>query len=136
MTLKEVPMLCIFRLPWNKDSTAHFARGALVQCADCKEWYHQLCYQIDDVVFYTPTISIYVQNCTMQLYNVTLLYMWYKGQRCRFTQWLDHDLRLRTLQTAGQVDTFSPESFFFFYSYILLTLRNGIWPYTSTCSTA
>ena len=64
MTLKEVPVFCICRLPWNKDSTAHFARGALVQCALCKEWYHQLCYQIiiDDVVFFYT--SNYKYLCT------------------------------------------------------------------------
>ena len=57
------------------------------------------------------------------------------GQRCRFTQWLVHDLRLRTLQTAGQVNPYSPESSGFFIA-TLLTLRNGTWSYTSTCSTA
>ena len=43
---KEVPMFCICRLPWNKDSTAHIVRGALVQCALRKEWYHQFCCQL------------------------------------------------------------------------------------------
>ena len=42
-----------------------------------------------------------------------------------FKQWLVHDLRLRTLQTAGQVRTFSLESSFFIAT--LLTLRNGTW---------
>ena len=51
--------------------------------------------------------------------------MWYKGQRCRFTQWLVHDLRLRTLQTAGQVDTFSPESSFFLCSLASQTGGEG-----------
>ena len=61
---KEVPVFWICRLPWNKDSTAHFARGALVQCALCKEWYHQLCYQIDDVVFYTSNYKYLCTKCT------------------------------------------------------------------------
>ena len=46
---KKVPVFCVCRLPWNKDSTAHIVRGTLVQCALCKEWYHQFCYEIDDV---------------------------------------------------------------------------------------
>ena len=62
-------------------------------------------------------------NCTIP-HNATLFYMWYKGQRCRLTQWLVHDLRLRTIQTAGQVDTFSPESSGFFIA-TLLTLRTA-----------
>ena len=49
------------------------------------------------------------------VHNATLHYMWYKGQQCRFTQRLVHDLRLRALQTAGQVDTYS--SFFFIAIY-------------------
>ena len=36
--VKEVPVFCICHLPWNKaNSNAHIVRGALVQCALCKE---------------------------------------------------------------------------------------------------
>ena len=51
-------------------------------------------------------------------------FIWYNG---RFTQWLVHALRLRTLQTPGQVDTFSPESSFFFIATLLTEKRT--WPY-------
>ena len=61
---KEVPVFCICRLPWNKDSTAHIVRGALVQCALCKEWYHQFCCQIDDVVLDTPKYKYLCRKCT------------------------------------------------------------------------
>jgi hypothetical protein len=65
-------VFCICRLP---DSTAHnIARGALVQCALCKEWYHQFYCDIEDIVIDTPKyISICaenVQNFSSIIYSI------------------------------------------------------------------
>ena len=63
--VKEVPVFCICRLPWNKaNSNAHIVRGALVQCAVCKEWHHQFCCKIDDVVIDTPKYKYLCRKCT------------------------------------------------------------------------
>ena len=61
---KEVPVFCICRLPWSKDSTAHIVRGTLVQCALCKGWYHQFCCKIDDIVIDTPKYKYLCGKCT------------------------------------------------------------------------
>ena len=43
---------------------SHIVRGALVQCALCKEWYHQFCCEIDDVVIDTPKYKYLCRKCT------------------------------------------------------------------------
>ena len=70
--VRKVPVYCICQLPWSKDDTAHINRGALVQCSLCKEWYHQRCCGIDDIVIDTPKYKYLCQKCIENNYSFIL----------------------------------------------------------------
>ena len=43
----NIPVVCFCRLFWHKADTA---RGPLIQCTLCKEWFHQECAKLDNHV--------------------------------------------------------------------------------------
>lgn len=58
--VQRVDIFCICRLPWNSKENE---RGPLVQCSICKEWYHQLCMNIDQDVIDQPLIKYNCSAC-------------------------------------------------------------------------
>ena len=52
--VQRVDIFCICHLPWNSKENE---RGPLVQCYMCKEWYHQLCMNINQDVIDQPLIK-------------------------------------------------------------------------------
>jgi len=75
LSTKEVPVFCVCRLPWNKDNAAHIAWGALVQYSSCKEWYHQFCCNIDDVVLNTPKYKYLCSICKIYDVGISVAYL-------------------------------------------------------------
>ena len=50
--LERLHVYCTSRLPWfTKDDIF----GDMVQCKSCKEWFHQMCEEIDNSVFWNVT---------------------------------------------------------------------------------
>ena len=46
---RDIPIYCNCRLPRSLQSYKEF--GNLIQCSHCKEWYHQYCQLVPDLVF-------------------------------------------------------------------------------------
>ena len=46
---RDIPICCSCRLPWRSQSYKEF--GNLIECSQCKEWYHQCCQLVPDLVF-------------------------------------------------------------------------------------
>ncbi len=57
---KTVDVFCTCRLPWNRYD---HELGPLAQCQLCKEWYHQVCMEIDEEVFHRPALKYNCKIC-------------------------------------------------------------------------
>ena len=59
---QNVDVFCTCRLPWNKHNSEN---GPLVQCQMCKEWFHQVCMEIDQDIVDQPALRY---NCKLCLF--------------------------------------------------------------------
>ena len=58
---RNVRVYCKCRLPWDRQSCQEL--GSLVQCSECKEWYHQFCLDVPELVFQERTSVWSCDNC-------------------------------------------------------------------------
>ena len=59
----EVPIFCVCQLPCNKNDRAYIVCGLLVQYLLSKEWCHQMCCNIGDVVLGNPREKYLCKTC-------------------------------------------------------------------------
>ena len=59
---QTVHVYCLCRLPWNKHDKV---RGCMVQCNQCKEWFHAACAKISKKQISTPKFVFHCANCDM-----------------------------------------------------------------------
>ena len=60
----NIPVVCFCRLFWHKADTA---RGPLIQCTLCKEWFHQKCAKLDNHVFEQPKSYKWYCSCCVYI---------------------------------------------------------------------
>lgn len=57
---KRIDIFCTCRLPWNINDSN---RGALVKCQTCKQWFHELCMDIDKNIIDYPALKYNCKLC-------------------------------------------------------------------------
>ena len=57
---KRVDVFCMCRLPWDRGDDG---KGTLVQCYSCKEWYHEVCLNIDKRLIDAPQLKYTCNIC-------------------------------------------------------------------------
>ena len=60
LSSKTIDVFCTCRLPWNKDD---YQKGPLVQCQLCKEWYHEVCMDINKDIINYPGLKYNCKLC-------------------------------------------------------------------------